>query len=239
MMHCREFEEIFITQIYGKSVPSQMDALRSHIKDCPGCAREYERILHTCSRFERKEDVPAPDWEKSWKVVLEGATKRKRVRVRYTTYPRLAFAGAAMIVVFILGLFAGRQFFFPKTQERKDDVRWVANRDLSLDTYAERIDVVLINFLNRSHGMDREEFAEFEKKVIADMLDQTRLLKNFHSQEKDPQLIILLNEIECILMSISNLRSDDLESAEQLDQFILQRELNQKLQELSKNKIMS
>jgi hypothetical protein len=30
-----------------------------------------------------------------------------------------------------------------------------------------------------------------------------------------------------------------LESAEQLDQFILQRELNQKLQELSKNKIMS
>lgn len=238
-MNCQEFEDILITQIYGNPDPSRMNDLLSHVKTCPTCAKQYEKIIHTRNQFQRKDDVTIPEWEKSWKVILKGVMKRKRAHLKYVTTPRLAFAGTALIAVFIIGFFAGRQIFLSKSEESMTGVSWIDSRHFTLDTYAERLDVVLINFMNRHNKTDGEEVTEFEKKVIDDMLVQTRLLKNFHSQKKDSQLMILLNEIECILISISNLRSEDLESAEQLDQLIRQKAFNYKLKQMSENQAVS
>jgi len=61
------------------------------------------------------------------------------------------------------------------------------------------------------------------------MLVQTRLLKYLVSQRDDPYLLQLLEDLELILVEISNLKPQDQQSAAQLTRLIRENEIKFKI----------
>lgn len=235
-MNCHEFEEILIRQTYGKSVPSQMDNLVSHIKACATCARQYEQIIHSRNQFERRDDVHIPDWEKSWCKIADRALKKKPKRPFYIPSPRFAFAAAAVVVVFLIGFFVGKNYFFKKS----DEYLFLSGADRQytspFQSYARSVGLALINFMNPNDQLSEEEILAFEEKITSNILIQTRLLQQLISQREDPYMRDLLEDLEFILVSISNLRPEDKDAAKQLKQFIRKNRLNNRLSLLTSKK---
>ena len=83
--------------------------------------------------------------------------------------------------------------------------------------------------MNRTDARKKEEMSDIEKLVIKDMLIQTKLLKDLVSQKDDPRLLQLLEDVEFILVGISNLRPQDQQSAAQLTRLIRENEIKFKL----------
>ena len=235
-MNCHEFEEILITQIYGKSVPSQMDNLVSHIKVCPTCARQYEQIIHFRNQFERRDDVHISDWEKSWCKIADCALKKKPARPFNIPSPRFAFAAAALVIVFVIGFFVGKNYFFKNSDENiflsEADRQYTS----PFQSYARSVGLVLINFMHPKDQLSEEENLAFEEKITSNILIQTRLLKQLISQRYDPYMRDLLEDLEFILVSISNLRPKDKDAAKQLKQFIRKNRLTNRLYLLTSEK---
>jgi len=235
-MNCHEFEEILITQIYGKPVPSQTDNLISHIKACPACARQYEQIIHSRNQFERRDDVHIPDWEKSWCKIADRASKKKPKRSFYIPSPKFAFAAAALVIVFVIGFFVGKNYFFKNSDEylflSEEDYRYTS----PFLSYARSVELTLINFMNLNDQLSEEEISALEEKITSNILIQTRLLQQLISQHDDPYMRDLLEDLEFILVSISNLKPGDKDAAEQLKQLIRKNHLKNRLIQLTSEK---
>ena len=82
-------------------------AARAPHRWCPACARAAERTAGVREALDLPEDIPTPNWERSWEVIASRSLDRAP---RFWT--GAAFRGwaaaAAAIVVFVLGLLAGR-----------------------------------------------------------------------------------------------------------------------------------
>ncbi len=233
-MNCEDFKNSIITGIYGKLTASQKEDMENHVRKCPKCERLYQRTQGYYGVFEEKEAIPMPDWEKSWAVISEKTT-RKRSRFTLFPYKRYALAATSVLVVFILGFFTGRRFFFRAQNgsllEAPADFHYA-----STQYYAESLELLLVNFTNQSDQEAKESFNEVERKIITDVLAQTRLLKLIASRRGDPVLQELLEDVELILIGISNLAPEDKDSADQLNQFIIEKSLKLRLRQLAKDK---
>lgn len=91
----------------------------------------------------------------------------------------------------------------------------------------------MIDFLNRGEGEKSREAADLERKIYRSMLAETRLLQSLAEPSRDVSLKAFLDEMESILLSLSNLDSGDRESADLLDRTIRGRGIRSKLRELS------
>ena len=228
-MNCHEFEGVLITQIYGKPIPSQTDNLISHMKACPACAKQYEQIIHSRNQFEKRDDVHIQDWEKSWCKIADRSLKKKPVRPFYIPSPKFAIAAAALVIVFVIGFFVGKNYFFKNSDEylflSEEDHRYTS----PFLSYARSVELTLINFMNLNDQHSEEEILAFEEKITSNILIQTRLLQQLISQRDDPYMRDLLEDLEFILVSISNLRPGDKDAAEQLKKFIRKKHHNNRL----------
>lgn len=237
MMDCPEFEDLLVTQVYGRRIQSHIDELMSHLEACSECAERYTHIVRTRNRFVLKTKAIDPDWERSWGIIREDVVPRKRAHDRLGRLPRFAYAAAAVIVVFMVGLFAGRHIFRLKKGSDLAGAQRIDGQILSLDAFADKLEFVLINFMNRTPSPEDADKDAYEERIISDMLGQTRLLKNLWGQNADPRLRALLNEIECLLMSIVNLKSGDTQSADYLEKHIREKALNHQLRQLLQENI--
>jgi hypothetical protein len=81
------------------------------------------------------------------------------------------------------------------------------------------------------------EFADMEKKIIEEMLVRTKLLKYLVAKSEHAILVQLLEDIEFILLNLSNLRPEDYQSTKQIQQFILEKRLKYQLKLIANDKI--
>lgn len=235
-MDCNDFKNMIVVSIYGKLTSSEKSEFEEHLRDCPKCARLYRKTERYHGLFEEKEEMPLPSWEKSWETISERAIKRKKRAIIRFPYRKYALTAAAIIAVFVIGIYAGRHLFIPKSDISQFESEPDYSHARPIRYYAENLEPVLINFMNRSYERNGEEFPEIEKQVIVDMLEQTRLLKRLLSGREDPLLQYILEDLEFILVSISNMRPGDRDSADQLNQFIREKELRFKLHQLASEK---
>lgn len=227
-MDCSTAKDLMVIAVYGSLQPDDLSRLEAHLAHCPQCSRAYERTKGMTMDTQNNNSIPHPDWENSWKVIEAGAIKPKRSR-RQVLLSRWAYAAAALATVFVLGFVLGRQFLpFPNSQ----GVQTVQSLSPVQD-YAETAQPLLVSFLNRSEAARSEEMAAYENKLIARMLEETKLLKQMVSGHGNPALLSLLDDMEFILMSLVNLKPNDKESAEHLTQMIRDKGLSFKLMSLA------
>jgi hypothetical protein len=231
-MNCEKSKNLITVSVYGKLTPQEKSQLEEHLHVCSECARIHEKSTQLSSLFEDKEEIPLPDKEKSWQIISAKAIQRKNGRTVFFPYKKWAFAASALVIVFILGFLIGKQFFFPGPGKTSPESVALKSYESPILRYTEELEPLLINFMNRTDAQKQEEMSDIEKLVIKDMLIQTKLLKHLVSQRDDPRLLQLLDEIEFILVGISNLKPQDQDSAKHLTRLIRENEIKFKLKTL-------
>lgn len=235
-MNCDEIKDLIIINIYGKLNASNQERLEKHLGECPNCARLYHQTEIYGGLFNEEEKIPLPFWDKSWQVIAKSVFREKRsFYSSFITSPRLALAGAAVCMIFVIGFFIGRYFLVPKPGQHFSNFPRAQAETSPLQAYAENLELLLINFMNRGDKSIEQDFSKIEQKVIADMLVQTRVLKYLISQQEDQYLNDILEDFEFILVCIANLKPGDRDTANQLAQFIREKALKLKLQQLAKD----
>ncbi len=228
-MNCEECKNLITVSVYGKLTSSERSQLEDHLRECSECTRIYKKSENLSSLFEDKEEIPLPDKEKSWDIISSRAVPRERKRTIYFPYKKWAFAASALVIVFLLGFLIGKQVFFPGPGETSPESAALQDYESPLLRYTEGLEPILIDFVNRTDAQKQQEMSDIEKLVVKDMLTQTKLLKHLISRRDDPRLLQLLEDIEFILVGISNLSPQDQESAAQLTRLIRDNEIKFKL----------
>lgn len=223
-MNCQKAKDLITIAIFGKLTIEQRRELDDHIKDCPECARLAEKSAPLLDR-RRKEEAPPPDLDKSWRAISAETLERRRPRV-VNPVRKWALAAASLLMVFILGYFAGKMVL--------SDGKEIPSGSAaipSLTAYADNLRPVLINFVNRREEAP-QEFRQLEKRIVRDILRQTRALKDLAGLAGNREKQQLLQDLEFILVSIDNLQPDDRESARHLARMIREKGVSLKLREL-------
>lgn len=231
-MNCEECREIFVLHIYGELTEEQEESLRRHLSACPGCAGAFARIGKIHGVLKPDGDPPQPDWEASWRVIRNRALGRPGRRFVLFPVRRFALIAATAVSVFVIGILAGRSLFGPGRETVPIALDRTYRGVASLSAYAETLEPVLLDFMNRGGRPASKEMAELTNRVVADMLAQTRLLKRAAARDDDRSLYGLLEDIELVLISITNLRGGNGDVAAQLDQVIKDKSLLYRLKRL-------
>ncbi|MDH5384722.1 MAG: zf-HC2 domain-containing protein [Candidatus Aminicenantes bacterium] len=235
-MNCEECKNLITVSVFGKLTSSEKTLLEEHLRACPGCSRIYEKSVQLSSLSEGKDDIPLPNKEKSWQII-RAKTLPKRGRWKDVfSYKKLAFVTSAVLAVFILGFLAGKLFFFQPPAPGQPESFARQGYEMPVERYAENLELILVSFMNRTDAQKQDQISDLEKKVIEDMLLQTKLLKYLVAERGDLYLQQLLEDLELILVGISNLRPQDQDSAVQLARIIRDNELKFKVKTLLTSK---
>jgi len=235
-MNCDEAKNIITIGAFGEPDPAEAADLAEHLRRCPSCARAWERTSVLRRSAEAPADFPKPDWNRSWDVISRRAFgRREKLRI-FGLSGTWIFASAAILAVFILGFIAGRRFLKPGP-EAVFSRSSVPVEATPFQAYADALEPILIDFLNRSAVPLPEETAGLRKRILRSMIEETRLLKDLAEKSGDAEWGGFLDELDNVLVSLSNLNPGDRESVDRLKQIIRNRGVRSKLRELSGAKI--
>ena len=233
-MTCDEAKNLITIGVFGTPDPDDAAALEDHVRRCPSCARILRRSSAPGNgeAMNNPADLRMPDWEQSWDVIARRSlSTRKEIRIFGLPRP-WAFAAAALAGVFILGFIAGRRFLKPARIPVMAQAIRTAEAS-PWQAYADSLEPIFVDFLNRDSAVQPPEMAALKKRIIRSMIEETRLLKGLAEQSGDAALGSVLDELETVLVSLSNLKPGDLASADLLDRTIRDRRMRFKLRELS------
>lgn len=234
-MNCEEFKDAIVIRIYGELPADREAALQRHVGECDSCARVYARTLGLQNVLDvGDDDVPAPDWEASWRSIRDRSLKKRWRLPALFDWPakRFAMAAAAVVVVFVFGVLAGRSLFFPPAEPDGTTPELRFPGVTTVAAYTETLEPLLIDFMNRRGRSRSDEMSELTDRVAIEMLAQTRLLKRAAERDGDAELYFLLEDIELVLISIANLGGQNGDVAGQLDQIIKDKAIMFRLRQL-------
>lgn len=218
--------------VFGELAPEEKALLESHLRDCPSCARLFKGSQASRAMFEVPDRYPRPDWDRSWEIIAARAFGRTKTWRLFGLPGRWAVAAASLLVVFALGYVVGRRIQKPPIGGPTAFALAPAAEPSPLSRFAETLEPVLIDFLNRGKTERPREIADLERKIVRSMLTDTRLLQALAASSGDPELAAFLEETETILLSLANLKPGDRESADSLGREIRERRIRAKLRDL-------
>lgn len=230
-MNCQDAKDMITVGVFGELAPDEKALLESHLRDCPSCARIFEGSKASRAMFEVPDRYPRPDWDRSWEIIAAGALGRTKTWRLFGLPGRWAVAAASLLVVFALGYVVGRRIHEPPMGPTGFALASAAEPS-PLYRFAETLEPVLIDFLNRGKTERPREVADLERKIVRSMLTETRLLQALAASSRDPELAAFLEETETILLSLANLKPGDRESADELGREIRERRIRSKLRDL-------
>jgi len=233
-MKCQEFKDSLIISIYGELTSSQKNVIDAHILECPECARLYQKTQRYQELVQDKTDLPLVSWDKSWEVISENVLNKKRSKAVFIPYHKFILAGAAVCIIFIIGFFTGKQLLNSGSGGSSFLATGNQQGVSLIKSYAESIELILINFRNHSDRTISEDMLKLEQKIISDMLIQTRILEQLSTLKNEPGLKNLFEDLEVILVSLSNLRPENKDVTDQLQQFIRERRLEYRIRHFTK-----
>ncbi len=220
-MNCKEYQNLIALYAQDEVSPGEKRLLEDHLKECPTCSQVLKRekiVIDSIDRDSR--NLPAPDWEASWHVI---STQPKQAE---KGWKRWAVQAAAVLAVFIVGTVIGRFILFPTGQTEE------ITAFSPLQRYFSQIHPVLTVFMNTSMDRATGYEMEMEKKIIHEMLAETRLLKQGMYEQDNPYLQKLFDELEIILLEISNLKYGDERTKKMIMEMIQAKEISFKLKAL-------
>lgn len=226
-MNCSDFKNLIVVGIYGKLTGPEKDAFDEHRRRCPACAGLYRTTSGFDGIFEDKTDVPLPDWDASWRVISDEVFRKKRFVFPLVPRMRFAVTAAAVVAVFVIGLLSGRQLLDRAVPDATQ------TQVMPIQHFAENLEPLLVNFTNRSEEQAADSYTKVERRILADMLAQARLLKYLAESRGDDSQVKLLEDLEFVLVDITNLRPGDSDSAEQLRRAIKEKELKYRLRQFA------
>ncbi len=218
-----------IVAVFGTLKEEDKTALKEHVSRCRKCAQCWEQTRDLRKQTDRIPSFPLPDPDRSWTVICDHLSKRRRLPGRRQNW-LWAPAAAALLVVFIAGFFFGRRLFLAPSAALMQSTPDLS--EVSFQSYADFLQPVLVDFLNRDGVRNPESVRGLEQRIVSDLLDRTRLLKSLIPEDGSPPLRELLQDLELILTAMDNLEPGDRDTARHLVGLIREKDVSLRLQRL-------
>lgn len=261
MKKCKKIKDLMPDALAEYSIMPEAESrklreqIQEHLKGCPGCSQEYKKLAGLMAvmnkrqrpqmsdafwenyslRLEEKLDAAASAEEQKSPVNIVNWKHRPGsfdFKIRWLLYPT---AAAAILVV---GIAIGLYF---SLQPGKDIVDTAVSslRQLS-PAVAEHFDNVLPLLLDYSNsspqqtGNSPEENILVEKNTVKKLLLENQLLKRVMAKNNNIPVNELMNELELILLELSNAGGDSEETRRAVRQFIKENNVLFKMKTLEK-----
>ncbi len=223
-MNCKKFNDLITFYQDGRLGEGERIEFGHHMHDCPACSRRLEetgrleQLLQDASL-----PVPAPDWDKSWRVIAASLTPSPDRKWRPALLPRWALVASGFLLFFILGIASARLFFSPPGTET------VATGDApflySAQDYFAALQPVMAEYANAPANVDFPADQARVRRLLSDLY----LMKLRADKTKNTSLQHLLDDIELVLLEIAHLDRSDPENVRQVGALIQEKGIPMKM----------
>ena len=219
-MACKKFKEKIILHLYGELDQEDTEKLMRHVKECVECSEDLEytkKVFHVLDKT-KTEEVPEANWEKCWGTIDEKIQRKERKQKRYLLFPKWAYASAALIIVFVVGLIIGRLVFHPVQRISIPTEGTQSALYPSIQEHFESLKPVLVEYANYTASAEDGSIT-VDKDLIRNLIIQNILLKRMIA-EKNPSVKQLLEDVDLVLREIANHEEDDTDSLSMIKELI-------------------
>ncbi len=235
-MKCEDARALVAIDVFGTLDASSRLKLDEHVRACPACARIAEKAASLREAFEVPDDLPQPNWERSWSAIADRAFARPARRWRFGFFNGWVLAAASLVAVFVLGLLAGRRLPEPRpavTASVPTAPTSIAEPS-PLRRYADTVEPVLAEFAGRGAAPLPPAATEARRRLLRSMIEETVTLRRLAAQAGDGDLEALLDELEPLLVSMVHLQPGDRDSADLLTRVIREHDIRSKVRDLAR-----
>ncbi len=212
MNSCRKCRSFFPEALYQELEEDARVRFEGHLKDCPSCAAEFEKMKSTLKIMDQRlrREPGQQFWDGYWTKLaskLQEEEQRKRRTSPLVLFPKWTYQAAAAVVLVVLGIFLGRAFFNSPSPRIQQVAGKEAENVLRAQNYFERSKVVLlalVNFDPKAKDPYGLNFPE-QKKVSRELVQEAGYLKIQFSDPSQKRLRELVTDLEVILLQIANL----------------------------------
>jgi len=237
-MKCKKYREQIVLYLYGELTDREKTELEDHIEGCTECAKDlaYTRELFQILDDTKVESVPEADWDKCWKAIHIDITEKqtKRQPKKLFHFPGWVYAGASLILIFVLGIAIGRFWLPSRSPTAVADVATVS-RGLgpdvtpdyvhqSLNDHFENLKPLLVEYANFTNEGNGKETVTLNKEALENLLIQNYLLKKIVA-ESNPSAQEILEDLDLVLREIKNQKSDDTTASSLIKDLIHERDI--------------
>lgn len=228
--NCTYFKELMVDALYDELSQSDKKSFQAHLKACSSCAVEYEEMAAVLNVMDRRRQPGMS--ESYWDTYLPRLRERMAVEAKTPGQRLLAgewlkqwrgrfhfdfrwilYPAAAMLLV-ALGIGIGRYLYLPagkSLMERVGEVTSVAKVSPAVSEHFENLRPILIDYANytaEENGGSTGEMVQVDKTTLKKLVMQNYLLKQMVNRSNDGALKQLLEELELVLLELSNAGAD-------------------------------
>ena len=222
-MACKKYREKIILHLYGELNEEDTKKLMEHVKECVECAEDLaytEKVFHVLDETNTTE-TPEAQWEKCWNTIDAEIKKKQRKQKSFLSFPKWGYATAAMILVFLVGLYIGRIAFLPSQSKGAPLEGTQSAWDPTLQEHLESLKPVLVEYANYT-GSEEKGTITMDKELVRSLIIQNILLKRMIA-EKNPSVKQLLEDVDLVLREIANQEDDDTDTLAMIQEIIQER----------------
>lgn len=222
-MACKKYKKKIVLYLYNELNEEETKRLMEHIKECEECAEDLaytEKVFRVLDETKTTE-IPEAQWEKCWNTINTGIKKRKHKQKIFLPFPKWAYAAAALIIVFVVGLYIGRIAFLPIQSSRTPLEGTQSALDPSIQEHLESLKPILVEYANYT-GSEENGTITIDKGIVRSLIIQNILLKRMIA-EKNPSVKQLLEDVDIVLREIANQEGDDTDTLAMIKELIQER----------------
>jgi len=233
-MRCKKFKQDIILDLYAELGGPEKAGLERHLESCAECRRDREhsrRVLAVLD--ESRRTVPETDWQRQWEAVSACLRLRKAHWRLSFALPRWAMAAAGLLVVFILGITAGR-IWLPIGRKP------IPGKPLMAETYSPALSIFLndikpliVEYSNTIPDGAEDETIALDRTFVRSLLIQNILLRRIVA-DRNPEAVQLLEDIDLVLHELDNLQPGDPQATSLIREIIEKRDILFKMEVMQK-----
>jgi len=237
-MKCKTHREQIVLYLYGDLTDREKSELENHIKDCTECAADlaYTREVFQILDDTKVKSVPEADWDRCWSAINTDITDKakKRERKKLFPFPGWVYAGASLILIFVLGITIGRFWLPSRSQTTIADAAGATTDQQmgvtpeyvqqSLNDHFENLTPLLVEYANYTNEGNGKETVTLDKETLKNLLIQNYLLKKIVA-ESDPSAQEILEDLDLVLREIKNQKRDDKSASSLIKDLIQERDI--------------
>ncbi len=222
MQVCKKHKDQFIEALYGELDTNEFKRLQQHLEVCPKCREEYNQMQNTIKQM-GSDHVPNPNkqfWDNYWakleermiaeNIQIENRAERKNIislrpNVRAWTIRILSAAAMLLIGIGIGYLYFANPDPMDRSVSGQIPVKKAAYSQKAAD-YLEKSKILLLGFINFDTDQIDPTTMDFSRQqlVAKSLIRQAAVLKDDLKGKENQRVLALIQELEIILLQISN-----------------------------------
>ncbi|MBU4254243.1 MAG: zf-HC2 domain-containing protein [Acidobacteria bacterium] len=228
-MACKKYRNDMVLYLYEELDKDRRKSLEAHISACEDCRREfsYTKEVFAALDLSRPEKIPEGNWDISWRAIRAGLKDKSSRGRAFAAFPRWSWV-AGFLLVFAIGILAGRILIFPPFQKGTQDERERTTIDYALTEHLNSLEPHLLTYANYNAEDSGSAVIEVEVSVLQTLLIQNILLRKALA-DTHPEATELLEDIDLVLQELINSEPEDSRTPELVKELIYKRDILFKL----------